>query len=136
MTFLWLYACVIYKSTTDQYDTLLIQLKHCVAEVKYHLMLIPDHITAGSSNHKRSRITRVKRLKRLRMFPWPALTRHTVTAGPCKKGELLTINALPLGQLEKVMLAVLAIQCKNKQKIKTLVFHNTTISIAFFVLMQ
>lgn len=69
-------------------------------------MLIPDHITAGFSNHKRSRITRVKRLKRLQIFLWPALTRHTVTAGPCKKKgqivRLLTIHFLPLGQLDKV----------------------------------
>lgn len=76
MTFVWFYSCVIYNSTMEQYDTLLLQLNHCVTEVKCHLMLIPDHITAAFSNHSTVKDYKSKKAKRRQIFLWPALTRH------------------------------------------------------------
>lgn len=65
MTFVWFYSCVIYNSTMEQYDTLLLQLNHCVSEVKCHLMLIPDHITAAFSNHSTVKDYKSKKAKTL-----------------------------------------------------------------------
>lgn len=84
-----IYVVLCLCSTTDQYDTLLIQLKHCVAEVKCHLMLIPDHITAAFSNHSTVKDYKSKKsLKRRQIFLWPALTRYTKRSN-C---ETITVN--------------------------------------------